>query len=203
MVNARAVISAGIVLLLAAAVLFVLIVPNGGAREPRASDPSPTESPVSDGQEDGDRGDPTPLAVPTPDTTGRDFDRIFREISAFRDWLFAHPDPELLHLIYHPDCDCYEETREVLEYLVEEDLRFVGETREIVSISVLDDAKEAATLNVATRSRPIEVLDSEGRTRERTDGGENVLTQFHLVLRDGAWLVRTATDAGDFEGEAP
>jgi hypothetical protein len=194
MVNARAVISTGIVLLLAAAVLFVLIVPNGGAREPRASDPSPTESPVSDGHGE-DRGDPTPLAVPTPDTTGRDFDRIFREISAFRDWLYENPDPDLVSFVFAEQCACYESARDQFEELRTSEMRFDSEPTTVHEVHVIEEGRSEVVLEVLLESGHQRLVDRSGEVLDSTSGTGPEWFEFGLSLRGDRWLVASIDGA--------
>ncbi|MDP8927034.1 MAG: hypothetical protein M3O70_00245, partial [Actinomycetota bacterium] len=65
---------------------------------------------------------PEPVPVPTPDNMGRDFDHIWREMRRFADWTYMHPEIGLrhMHLIYHPECPCYQQLQHALSGLVED-----------------------------------------------------------------------------------
>jgi hypothetical protein len=187
--------------LVIAAVLILVIVRNAGQQvdqpttagttAPAEEDKSePTPDPTLEDNEE-------PVAVPTPDTTGRDFDHIFREINEFRNWLYRNPNPELLTLIYHPECECYQSARQTLEQLVERGLRFNHAGFEVESIEVAEEFESAARLRVAVERIEHQLLDDDGEIVNTVDDAGRAEFSFSLVREGARWRVRTVTQLSD------
>ena len=70
---------------------------------------------------DADRSDATiddtSAQRPQIDTTGEDFDRIWRQIEVLEDWLLLHPDPTAVREIYVPGTDPYRQLVTLLTQL--------------------------------------------------------------------------------------
>ncbi len=185
-------LAAGIALCLAlGAGLVVVLAFNRGDHKPtpatatpsaRAS-PTPTPTPS-----------PTPLAVPTPNTTGRDFERIYREIEAFHTWLYEHPDPKLLSLIYHPECECHALALRTLQRLRSEGLHFEGPAFLVDSVRVVEDFPVLVRIETRVRQPAQTLVTSDGRTVEEVPSEPPTVFNMALVQTGGRWVVRTITE---------
>ena len=151
-----------------------------------ASEVTPSETPTPTA---------TPsLAVPTPDTTGRDFDRIFREIVQFRDWIYAHPNPDLIDLIYMTDCPCSTEAKAELRELIRAGFHFDDEGFLVQSVEVSEDLWQVVRLRVVMQRTPQVLRDADGNVVDSSEGGAPVEFSVALVQPSAReWLVRTIT----------
>jgi hypothetical protein len=195
----RARLIAGVALVLViAAVLILVIVRNAGQQvdEPTtAGTTAPAEQDESEPTPDpAPEENEEPVAVPTPDTTGRDFDHIFREIVAFRDWLFANPDPELVGLIYHPDCECRENLRDQLQTLVDNGLRFSDEGFEVTTVEVIEDLESVVRIQTGLERTPQVLIDEAGRVVDESDGVAEQILNVILVRDSQRWRVMSLED---------
>lgn len=183
-----------LVLLIAAALIFVVVSQARDveqpttAAEPTASAEAPSPDPEGSPQATPER-QAEPVAVPTPDTTGRDFDHIFREINEFRDWLLANPNPDLVRLVYHPDCDCHTEMERRLSRFIEASARLVGDPSQVLSVQVVEEFESLVHLSVDVRT-PERELVSEGGTPIDVASEQQEEYEIILVRPTTRWVVR-------------
>lgn len=191
MERARLIAGVTLVLIIAAALIFVIVRNAGEVDEPTTAGTSAPAEEEEPAPEPTPEADEEPLAVPTPDTTGRDFDHIFREIVAFRDWLFANPDPELVDVIYHPECECNDEVVEALAYLQDNSLHLDDEGTDVHDVETVDEFESLVQLRVELERTAQVVVDSDGNVVEETDGSDPRTYVVTLVKPGNRWYVRT------------
>ncbi|MBW3576905.1 MAG: hypothetical protein KY462_04030 [Actinobacteria bacterium] len=191
MSRVRLVAAGGFIAVLAAALVVVLVRGSQTSAERRPSaqlSPSPTPSVEVASVPEGD--------YPTPANTGEatsedDFERIFREIAAFRTWLYRNPHPELASLIYDPGCDCYDLFTTQLQALSGHDARYDDAGTQVHSIAVAHRVDDyMVLLEVVTSHGMQRVVDSEGQVVETGVGWETRQEMYTLVRgADGRWRV--------------
>ncbi len=194
MPRVRLLAGAALVLVLAALLIWLLVRTSGSTGDPEpaaAGEPSDRTEEVVDSTDEVEEEEPE-LVVPTPDTSGRDFERIVHEINEFRNWLYQNPDPELLDIIYHPDCDCYEEARAVLERMARDGLRLDGPWIAIERIELVENFPAVARVEVSLTRHEVSVVDDSGQSVETLDRHEPALQSVSLVqAAAGGWVIRT------------
>jgi hypothetical protein len=202
----RVAAAVGVVAALAIALVVILVQDRSSETEPPQAAPTEAPDEISPGSTPTPSPSPKPVAppsrepvaVPTPNTKGRDFDRIFREINDFRDWLYAHPDPELVGLIYHPQCECYERARKTLRSLRGKGVHFEEEGFEVQKIEVTEEFEPVVRLEVILRAKPAVIVDESGQVVREAQGAPPTLYSFALVKGGGErWFVRTITNLGE------
>ncbi len=137
---------------------------------------------------------PEPIAVPTPDNTGRDFEHIWREMRKFADWTYMHPEIGLrhMHLIYHPECPCYQQLQHALSGLVEDGVHFEDLRTRVESVVVTSDLGEAVRIESRISIAPRHVVNAEGAIVQSDHGVPSRDLAANLELQnDGRWLART------------
>lgn len=125
-------------------------------------------------------------SVPIPDLTGQEFDRIMREMESFRTWLYEHPDPKLLSVIYHSGCWCYQPEYNYLKGLEADSWRFADEGTVILSVRVLDRPKPDLAVLTVTNGHGPESVDSIGEIVQQGDGWPT-MTSSLTFKRGGGW----------------
>ncbi|HEX2026757.1 MAG TPA: hypothetical protein VHF25_02025 [Nitriliruptorales bacterium] len=191
-------LAAGVGLAVALAVALVVVLLQDRAQRTRAGNavepppPGPSVSPSPSPSPEASQ----PVAVPTPDTTGRDFDHIVRELIAFRDWLFAHPDPELVSLIYHPECECHDAFREELEELLADGVRFDPEGTDTIvhRIEVLEDFPSLFRVDLTMQAPAQRLLNRDGEVVARHEGGSPQTFNMAFLLDGDRWRLRTSVE---------
>lgn len=190
MSRGRVTAAVALIAVLAAALVFVLLRDRGADGAPSAT--VATSSATSDTATlSATPSQAQPVAVPTPDTTGNDFNRIIREQMAFFDWLHANPDPDLVRMIYHPQCACHSNAREAMSFYEENglSLRNLSTTVHQVSISEQVDDR-LAILRVDFERSGDAVVDETGAAVQ--DVEPTVRAEYDVtVIREGRrWLIR-------------
>lgn len=137
-----------------------------------------------------------PVEIPTPDNTGRDFDRVWREIQRFNDWAYRHPEVALNHiqLIYHPDCLCYSALRENLLLMVHTGVHYENLTTRVESVVVIFDLGGAVRIETRLSIAPRRLVNREGALIQYDQGvpSRDFLVDLELQS-DGRWLARSIT----------
>jgi hypothetical protein len=149
---------------------------------------------------------PSPTTEPPPElnNTGSDFEAIWRSINTYRSWLYEmNPQRRLLGQIYAPSCSCFKDEARILSYLDKRDLRIRNASVEIQSIELLDRPRDdIARIEVVNRQLPQQIIDSDGRVVEHSDGWGPTRWNFVLGRTNGQWLVRSAIKLGPADGNA-
>lgn len=190
----------GLIAVLAAALVAVLFRASQSSAErgPAAvTSPSPTPSASVEVASVPERD------YPTPANTGEarseeDLERIFREIAAFRRWLYSNPDPELVSLIHHPTCTCHDTLTSQLRNLQRTGLRYDDAGTQIHEI-VLDarPTDYLALLRVVTSHGVQRIVDQDGNLVEEGAGWEPHTEVITLARGDdGRWRIARGTVVG-------
>ncbi|MDP8929020.1 MAG: protein kinase [Actinomycetota bacterium] len=137
-----------------------------------------------------------PAAVPIPNTRGRDFDRILREMIAFQDWLKSNPRPELLSAIYAPTCDCYSQAVTELSTLRDQGLRFEGRGVAVETVEVVEALDTLATLKVSLQHLDQDLVAVDGAVMKRVEGAGLRVYQFTLGLFGHQWKITAVARIG-------
>jgi hypothetical protein len=190
--------------------------PSAPSPAPSADPPTPTELPPTATPADtpAEPASPTPTVAetfaPTDEAppelmlTGEDFDAIVRSHEAYRDWLYGHPDPDLLDAIYHPDCECLADERLLVGSYEEQGRWWIGEPTHVRSVEVIDDfAPHVRTLRIVLeRTTEEQLVDSSGVVHERLDPRGPWVEENVYLRRDESapWLLRSYLDLGSQEG---
>lgn len=130
-----------------------------------------------------------PAAIPIPNTRGRDFDRILREMIAFQDWLKSQPRPELLSSIYDQACDCYSQAVVELSTLRDQGLRFEGRGVAVETVEVVEASDTLARLKVSLRHLDQDLVAVDRGITERVRGAGLRVYQFTLGLSGDQWRI--------------
>lgn len=178
----------------------------GEAEQVDQPTPTPVEELTPSPEPTGAPTPTPPQAEPPPELQliGDDYEQVVRSHTAFRNWLFRNPDPDLVDEIAHPDCECYLE-KELLASYVEGGLRWTGEGPGIVvhDVSVVDDqARNLVHLQVVfERPEGGELVDAEGTVHNSVEPREPWLEDVIFVREDpqSPWLLRDFTDRGPVE----
>lgn len=184
----RLLAGAAIVIALAALLIWLFVRGTESPETTTASGNEPEPSLVSTDEIDDE---PEPVAVPTPDTTGRDFERIFNEINDFRNWLYQNPDPKLLGLIYHPDCECADHEHGLLSRMVDEAVHFDAPVFVVESVEQLEDFPTVVRLQVRLDRPDQRLVDAHGEVLEEMEGSGPATLNVALVGNSGRWRIRT------------
>ncbi|MDQ4130051.1 MAG: protein kinase [Actinomycetota bacterium] len=137
-----------------------------------------------------------PAAIPIPNTRGRDFDRIVREMLAFQDWLKSHPRPELLSTIYDPSCPCYPQAVNELATLRDQGLRFERQGVAVEKVEVVQATDNRASVKVSLRHLDQDLVAVDRGVVRRVEGGGLRLYEFTLGLAGDQWRITAATRTG-------
>lgn len=128
-----------------------------------------------------------PAAIPIPNTRGRDFDRITREMIAFQDWLKANPRPELLTAIYAPTCDCYPQAVAELATLREQRLHFEGSGVSVERVEVIEASDTLARVRVSLQHLDQDLVAADRAITKRIEGAGSRVYEFTLGLDPDQW----------------
>jgi len=194
--------------------------PSAPSPAPSADPPTPTELPPTATPADtpAEPASPTPTVAetfaPTDEAppelmlTGEDFDAIVRSHEAYRDWLYGHPDPDLLDAIYHPECECYADESRLLGHYEDQGQWWISDPTSVVSVEVVDDfAADVRVLHVIReRVAPSMLVDASGTVHETLAPKPPNLERNTFVRADSSspWLLRSFIDlgpVGDADGE--
>ncbi len=137
-----------------------------------------------------------PAAIPIPNTRGRDFDRILREMIAFQDWLKSHPRPELLSSIYDPACACHAQAASELSTLRDQGLRFEGRGVAVETVEVVEASQTLARLNVSLRHLDQDLVAVDRAVTKRVEGAGLRVYQFTLGLSGDQWKTTAVARLG-------
>ncbi len=177
--------------------------------EPATLSPTPTASlPSSPNPTVAESFAPTDDPAPALMLTDEDFDVIVRSHEAYRDWLYGHPDPDLLAAIYHPDCECYADESRLLGHYEDQGQWWISDPTSVVSVEVVDDfAADVRVLHVIReRVAPSMLVDASGTVHETLAPKPPNLERNTFVRADSSspWLLRSFIDlgqVGDADGE--
>ncbi|MDP8929465.1 MAG: hypothetical protein M3O70_13080 [Actinomycetota bacterium] len=190
MSRVRLLAAISLIVALAVALVVVLV-------QQRSSDgPHRVASAASESAQAANAPPPEPVAVPTPDNTGRDFDHIWREIRRFADWTYAHPEVGLRHLdlIYHPECPCYANLRDDLSRLIRDGVHFEDAGTRVERVVVTSDLGEAARIETRMSISPGRVINAQGAIVQSEEGVPARDFAVNLELQsDGRWLARSVS----------
>lgn len=137
-------------------------------------------------------------SVPDPATRGEDFDRVFREIVGFSHFVYQHPDPALLDLIYDSSANTLPNVRGQIENLRTRGYRYDDEGQTVHSVAV--EKRQDPThvlLRVVTSHGEQRVVDAQGNVVQRGPGWPKRQEQYLLELgQDGRWRIQYKTTLG-------
>jgi hypothetical protein len=137
------------------------------------------------GSADAGAIDDTSARRPDIDTTGEDFDHIWRQIELLEDWLLLHPDPRSVGAIYEPGTDASNQLVALLTQLRREhhtlDVQELSRpSGGVVVVRYADIYRNRVELD--QQDRVVSAAPSDGRAR---------LWSLTLVRgRDNRWRVR-------------
>ena len=177
--------------LLSAALLVAAC--EGGKDKPESSTTTTEKSTASSVETTA-----TSMSVPEPATAGEDFDRIFREISKFEEYVYEHPDPALLPVIYDESANVLSNVRGQIENLRNRGYRYDDEGQVVhkVEVEKRSDASHVL-LRVVTSHGEQRVVDAQGNVVQRGPGWEPRREQFLLEQGiDGKWRIQYYTNLG-------
>ncbi|MDZ7734362.1 MAG: hypothetical protein U5R31_15960 [Acidimicrobiia bacterium] len=106
------------------------------------------------------------------DTTGGDFERIWRDIEEFENWLLAHPDQrDRLPEIYVPGTEIHGQTDSLLADLVEREAIMIVADYEVLGVELVDrpDPDTAIVHYTDTRSHREVIEVASGAVLEREE----------------------------------
>lgn len=136
--------------------------------------------------------------VPDPATRGEDFDKVFREILGFETWVFEHPDPKQLDLIYTGEANIRPKVQGFLQNLVDKGWRYDDEGPVVHSVAIerrIDPVN--VLLKVETSHGPQRVVDAGGKLVEESAGWSRRREQYLLKQGDdGRWRIQNYTNNG-------
>jgi hypothetical protein len=139
----------------------------------------------------------TTTDVTALDTSGEDFDRVFRNIMAIRDAAYATPRTDLLERIYSHECKCYPiNLRQVQDY-VDRGVRHVAGFPEVLKVEVV--ARPSPTvveLRVVDREDTQFVEDRNGNRVREGDGWARTSKIYTLQLSDRGWVIQRLVSEG-------
>lgn len=136
--------------------------------------------------------------VPDPATTGEDFDRIFREIIAFEQYVAEHPDVDLLGVIYESGANVYPKVKTFITNLEAKGYRYDDDGPVVMEVTVQERSDPLnALLRVVTRHGPQKVVDGRGIVVEEGPGWEPRREQYLLKRgQDGRWRIQAYYNNG-------
>ncbi len=199
--------------LLAAAVVALAVALTGcgrGSGALPAEPPAPvqiegeaTTAPPAEPTEHAEQ-DPGPFAPPDEpppaldDLVGEDFLAMRRTHEAYRNWLYSHPDPDLLANIYHPDCECYRDQRALLDQYQQLGRWWIGEPTVVRSVEVLDHFDpDTLVLRVVLHNPGGQLIDAAGTVLDEAPRAN--INEDDVFFRDDSaspWLLRDFVGRG-------
>jgi hypothetical protein len=160
---------------------------GGGTTTSAATIASPTPSPSATLSPT-----PSPLVVPTPDLAGSNFSAIVRNMNDFRHWLYQHPDPSLVGVIYDIRCSCYGRFQQEVQTLQQKDLRYADEGVVIVKVVVVNRlSPDSVVLQVTSRQGSQLLVHADTGAVDASGPGwpaKRALYSFQQAA-DGRWKV--------------
>ncbi len=152
---------------------------------------APAEAPASPSPSASPSPEPEPSEVLPANDVADPLEAIVA-IEAYRDWLFEHPDPTKVDLIYHDACDCHALLQEQLSGLVRDGVKVVADPSLVDDITLIErDSPRTVILSFAIQY-PEQLLESaDGDVLERMAAQESPQTfRANLFLDDrGRWLI--------------
>ncbi len=155
---------------------------DGGATSPTAA--SPTSSVTAAAQVD------QPVIV----NTGEDWNAIVRSMVAFSDWLYLHPNPDLVDRFQLPSVPGYADTKLGLTNLATKGWRYDPPRRPVTVDTVRLNNRGPAQAAVFVRFGPAQqyrVVDQAGNevaNKPATTAGNSVIWTLYMQP-DGKWLL--------------
>jgi hypothetical protein len=137
---------------------------------------------------------PSPEPSPTEVLPANDVDDPVEALEAivrYRDFLFEHPDPDKLSLIYAERCDCYEQLLPVIEAVSDDGQRLVlDETRSFELVEVIERDGPFADIRYRINEPGGRLLDAEGEEIETREGTPELSERRALIVSEGGrWRV--------------
>ena len=172
-----------------------------GAAPQRFGASDDTEGPAGASTTSPDLGtiDDTARQRPQIDTTGEDFDHIWRQIEVLEDWLLLHPDPAPVREIYVPGTDPYRQLVALLVQLRRDRHTLDVKGYRIVGVQVqARPAGDRVVLRYADTYRDRVERDQRGRVVSSAPyDGRSRLWSLTLVRgRDSRWRVQATSFLG-------
>lgn len=132
---------------------------------------------------------PSAAATPTPQTTGEDFEQIWKEISAFETFLLKHPNPDLVERIYDPRGPYFEIVHARVAGLVARGHHLRTEGVQVREVRVVRRPNpDEVILRIVSRSGANARVDQSGRVFHAEPADKPIART--LLLRrgqDGRW----------------
>ncbi|HKE99216.1 MAG TPA: hypothetical protein VKG45_09840, partial [Actinomycetes bacterium] len=135
---------------------------------------------------------------PELQTTGEDFNRIWRSINAYYVWLGRHPNPDLLDEIFEKECDCYKPNRSQLQLMSERGWRYEDAGVQVKSVKLNGrPVPTTAVLIVVDQQGPQLLVDRKGKVVRRGTGWRATRRIFVLRLHsDQRWRLSATSQPG-------
>ena len=178
---------------------------------PEPAEPSPSPEATEPDDEEEPEAEETPPVVDEPapelELVGDDYEQIVRSYTAYRNWLFRHPDPERFDDITHPDCECYIQ-KDLLVHYEEEGLRWTGgdEGIQVRGVEVVDDqARTLVHLEVVfERPEAAQLVDGDGTVHEELEPLDPWVEDLVFVREDESapWRLRDFVERGPLNEES-
>lgn len=163
--------------------------------------PAPTQTATTPTATTQPSPTPTPTPSPTypddgilPDNTGDDPAQAIRAIVQFRHHLFEVPNPTKVGLIYAKACPCFEKLKTDLQLFAERGYHITGGAPTIDRITITRREGSLATVRYSVTSSDTELRDTQGRVRERDEGGQIQELEADLVRSGQRWRIAVLRD---------
>jgi hypothetical protein len=143
--------------------------------------------------------DDTGAQRPQIDTTGEDFDQIWRQIEVLEDWLLLHPDPAPAREIYVPGTDPYRQLVALLSQLRRDHHTLDVQGYRIVGVQVqARPAGDRVVLHYADTYRDRVERDQHGQVVSSApyDGRARLWSLTLVRGRDNRWRVQATSFLG-------
>ena len=155
---------------------------------------------------------PAPLApddepAPALAAPGSAPEQAWRELTARHTWLYRHPDPAGLDLLYAPECPCLADEREQLAGLTAQERWWTGARPELTAVEVRDAAAPDLVVLRATYARrgEAQLVDAGGAVHQTVPARDPIVIDIVLVREDASapWRVRALSEQGSTPGATP
>lgn len=134
-------------------------------------------------------------------------EQVWRQLSARHTWLYRHPDPAGLDLLYAAPCTCLADERELLAGLTAQGRWWTGARPELTAVEVRDDAAPDLVALRATYARrgAAQLVDASGAVHQTVPARDPIVIDVVLVREDASapWLVRALSEQGSAPGATP
>lgn len=181
----------------AAAALVILVAAAGCRGDGKSAATTTTTAGAAATSSTSVEAAPT-TSVPDPATRGEDFDRVFREVVGFSHFVYQHPDPALLDVIYDSSANTLPNVRGQIENLRSRGYRYDDEGQTVHSVEV--EKRQDPThvlLRVVTSHGEQRIVDAQGNVVQRGTGWPKRQEQYLLELgEDGRWRIQYKTTLG-------